>query len=156
MLENVTPSAMKKWLIFAAIVYFLVPFDLVSDFLGVFGRIDDVTVMALLAWFFRNHVKQYAAQASRAGQAGSGRGGRAGPELRGTGDRVQGLQPHEILGVAPQASRDAVRAAYKARMQEYHPDKVAHLGEELQQLAHAKSLEIQKAYRDLSDSSKER
>jgi DnaJ-domain-containing protein 1 len=34
-------------------------------------------------------------------------------------------------------------------MREYHPDKVAHLGEELQKLAHDKALEIQQAYRDL-------
>ena len=33
--------------------------------------------------------------------------------------------------------------------QEYHPDKVAHLGEELQELAHRKALEIQQAYRQL-------
>jgi len=31
----------------------------------------------------------------------------------------------------------------------YHPDKVAHLGEELQKLAHEKSQEIQRAYQQL-------
>jgi len=30
-------------------------------------------------------------------------------------------------------------------MAEYHPDKVAHLGKELQELAHQKVLEIQRA-----------
>jgi preprotein translocase subunit Sec63 len=35
------------------------------------------------------------------------------------------------------------------RMKEYHPDKVAHLGDELQVLAHEKSQEIQRAYRQL-------
>jgi DnaJ like chaperone protein len=35
-------------------------------------------------------------------------------------------------------------------MKEYHPDKVAHLGEELQELAHRKVLEIQKAYQQLT------
>jgi DnaJ-domain-containing protein 1 len=34
-------------------------------------------------------------------------------------------------------------------MHEYHPDKVAHLGKELQQLAHRKALEIQQAYQQL-------
>jgi DnaJ-domain-containing protein 1 len=34
-------------------------------------------------------------------------------------------------------------------MREYHPDKVAHLGEALQTLAHEKSQEIQRAYRAL-------
>lgn len=52
--------------------------------------------------------------------------------------------------IPPSATREAIRAAYKARMKEYHPDKVASLGEELQELAHRKSLEIQKAYEQLS------
>jgi DnaJ-domain-containing protein 1 len=34
-------------------------------------------------------------------------------------------------------------------MKEYHPDKVAHLGEELQNLALEKSRDIQRAYRQL-------
>jgi DnaJ-domain-containing protein 1 len=34
-------------------------------------------------------------------------------------------------------------------MQEYHPDKVSHLGEELQEVAHRKTLEIQRAYERL-------
>lgn len=34
-------------------------------------------------------------------------------------------------------------------MQEYHPDKVSHLGEGLQELAHTKTQEIQRAYKEL-------
>jgi DnaJ like chaperone protein len=47
------------------------------------------------------------------------------------------------------ASQETIQAAYRARMNEYHPDKVTHLGEELQQLAHRKALEIQRAYERL-------
>ena len=47
------------------------------------------------------------------------------------------------------SSQETIRSAYRARMNEYHPDKVDHLGEELQELAHRKVLEIQKAYRQL-------
>ncbi len=39
-------------------------------------------------------------------------------------------------------------------MKEYHPDKVAHLGEELQELAHKKSLDIQRAYQQLRPAQK--
>jgi DnaJ like chaperone protein len=39
-------------------------------------------------------------------------------------------------------------------MMEYHPDKVAHLGEELQKLAHEKSQEIQRAYQQLRNRGK--
>ena len=47
------------------------------------------------------------------------------------------------------AVEETIHTAYRARMNEYHPDKVAHLGEELQQLAHRKALEIQRAYEQL-------
>jgi len=54
-----------------------------------------------------------------------------------------------VLGVDRTASQEAIRAAYRSRMKEYHPDKVAHLGSELQDLAHAKSQQIERAYRRL-------
>jgi DnaJ-domain-containing protein 1 len=37
-------------------------------------------------------------------------------------------------------------------MREYHPDRVAHLGEELQRLANRKTLEIQGAFERLRQS----
>ena len=55
----------------------------------------------------------------------------------------------EVLGVSASASSETIRSAYRARMKEYHPDKVAHLGEELQKLAHEKSQQFQRAYRQL-------
>ena len=57
--------------------------------------------------------------------------------------------PHEVLGVSPSATQDEIRAAYRARMTEYHPDRVSHLGEELRKLAHEKTLAIQRAYEAL-------
>jgi DnaJ-class molecular chaperone len=56
-----------------------------------------------------------------------------------------------VLGIAPSATADEIRKAYHERMQEYHPDKVAHLGQELQELALEKSQQIQHAYRQLSE-----
>ena len=53
------------------------------------------------------------------------------------------------LAIAPSASADEIRSAYKARMREYHPDKVEHLGVELRELARRKVLDIQRAYRQL-------
>ena len=54
-----------------------------------------------------------------------------------------------MLGISRSATSEEIQAAYRARMREYHPDKVAHLGEDLQQLAHRKSQEIQRAYQKL-------
>ncbi|MDR2452553.1 MAG: J domain-containing protein [Candidatus Accumulibacter sp.] len=54
---------------------------------------------------------------------------------------------HEILGVSPDASMEEIRQAYRTLMSQYHPDKVASLGEDLKKLAEAKSREITRAYR---------
>lgn len=41
---------------------------------------------------------------------------------------------------------DQLRAAYRQRMSQYHPDKVSKLGIELQELAETKSKEINRAF----------
>jgi DnaJ-domain-containing protein 1 len=55
---------------------------------------------------------------------------------------------YQVLGVAPQASPDEIRSAYKVLISQYHPDKVASLGIELQVLAESKSKAIGAAYRE--------
>ena len=53
-----------------------------------------------------------------------------------------------ILGVDPHASMEEIRQAYRLRMSEYHPDKVAGLGPELRELAERKAKEINRAYEE--------
>jgi DnaJ-domain-containing protein 1 len=60
--------------------------------------------------------------------------------------------PWTVLGVAPDADRDAIAQAYRDQQKLYHPDRVAGLGDELQALAHEKTLEIQQAYEALTRS----
>ena len=55
-----------------------------------------------------------------------------------------------ILGVKRGASREEIRAAYRREMSKYHPDKVAGLGVELQELANLKAQAINRAYNELS------
>jgi DnaJ like chaperone protein len=149
MFERTDPKTLMWWLIVAAVVYFLVPFDLIPDFLGIPGRIDDVATIAFLAWLYRKHVQQYVTNgfgqdaAGPSADAGSGQGSHPKSKYAGAFDA------YEVLGVTRSASSDEIHAAYRARMMEYHPDKVAHLGDELQTLAHVKSQEIQRAYRQL-------
>jgi len=53
---------------------------------------------------------------------------------------------HEVLQVAPQAGAEEIRRAYQSLIGQYHPDKVATLGTELQALAARKSAQINAAY----------
>ncbi|MEP6820874.1 MAG: J domain-containing protein [Chthoniobacterales bacterium] len=57
-----------------------------------------------------------------------------------------------VLGVPPDASKEEIRAAYRQRMHEYHPDKVAHLGSELRSLAERKAKQLNEAYEALRGS----
>jgi hypothetical protein len=52
----------------------------------------------------------------------------------------------DVLGVPRIATRDEVARAYKRRISEYHPDKVAQMGEEIRALAERRSKEINTAY----------
>lgn len=53
---------------------------------------------------------------------------------------------HEVLEVAPDADMDAIHAAHQRLISLYHPDKVASLGRELQDLATTKAQAINAAY----------
>ena len=53
------------------------------------------------------------------------------------------------LGVAPSASREDIKEAYRQRMREYRPDKVSHLGPDLRSLAESKAKQINEAYEAL-------
>ena len=53
-----------------------------------------------------------------------------------------------VLELPAEASLDEIREAYRRRMSQYHPDKVASLGRELRELAEAKSKEISVAYQE--------
>lgn len=137
------------WLILAALVYLLLPYDLLPDFFGLPGRIDDVLMMAWLVWFYRNHAAHTIASGTGPDPTGRSAGEGPGQGAGSASKHTKAFDPHEILGVPHSASSEEIRAAYRSRMQEYHPDKVAHLGAELQELAHEKSQQIERAYREL-------
>ena len=138
---------LKKWLILIAVLYLLFPRDLIPDFLGGgLGLIDDVSLMALLIYFYRKHLRKYTARAT---QESGGRDPRERSSRAQAKASENPFDPYAILGIDSSASGEAIQTAYKARMHEYHPDKVAHLGEELQKVAHRKTVEIQQAYEQL-------
>ena len=58
---------------------------------------------------------------------------------------------YEILDVSFDASLDEIRKAYRKRASECHPDKVRNLDIEIRQLAEAKMMQINEAYKVLGD-----
>ena len=75
-------------------------------------------------------------------QGGYGQGGGAS-----WGERP-GLEEHyyEVLGLEKGAGFEAIKKSYRKLCLQYHPDKVAHLGEEFKRVAEEKMKEINVAY----------
>jgi hypothetical protein len=138
-----------KWiLIILALVYLLSPYDLIPGFHAL-GWLDDIVILILLYRYlvkikpepgrksgpFEPRQDEQRDRASR--DAGAGRA----PDPPRT--------PYEVLNLPPDADQEAVKAAYRRLANQYHPDKVSHLGKEFQDLAELKFIEIQEAYQKL-------
>ena len=66
-------------------------------------------------------------------------------------DQTEAKQdPFTVLGVARNATFEEIKSAYRTKMREYHPDKVASLGAELRELAERKAKQINEAFEALS------
>lgn len=76
-------------------------------------------------------------------ESGSGDGRRsAEPEV---GEAAP--QPwHEVLEIAESSSSAEISAAYKRKIRQYHPDKVAQMGQDIRDLAEFKAKQINVAY----------
>ncbi|SMC18721.1 Protein of unknown function [Desulfacinum hydrothermale DSM 13146] len=152
----------RYWPLIAWLLYLIVPTDLFPDtFIGP-GWTDDLLLLAAVYYlFFRKGAPWERTTRSRSGAgASSGQSGSAGDSRsQGTGTSRPSSSgppdPHDILGVTPDADWDTIRKAYHSMANRYHPDKVSHLGEEFQQLAHKKFKEIQWAYNTLAKQRKD-
>lgn len=128
--------------------YVLSPYDLIPDFFIGRGWIDDLIVI----WLLWRYVFSAWAKGSNAGSQGAG--GRAGESFQENAQarsEDESLDPFQILGLAPGASDDEIRQAYRRLANMYHPDKVLHLGDEFQRLAEHKFKKIQHAYQVLME-----
>lgn len=54
--------------------------------------------------------------------------------------------PYTVLGLTPIASDDDLEQAYRRRISEYHPDRVANAAQEIRDLAGQRAREINGAY----------
>ena len=56
------------------------------------------------------------------------------------------LRWFEILEVRADSSAPEIAAAYRKKISQYHPDRVAQMGPDIRQLAERRSIEINRAY----------
>jgi len=54
--------------------------------------------------------------------------------------------PYAVLGVAPRVTDAELEQAYRRRMSEYHPDRVASAAKEIRDMADQRAREINQAY----------
>ena len=133
--------------ILAALLYVISPVDLVPDFIPGLGWLDDLVVLGILAWVLiarQRGQSPWDVFRGRMGGPWRRRGSTPHPEDL-TADFSQ-MDSYTLLEVSPQATPEEIKAAYRRAVARYHPDKVAHLGREFQELAHKKLLAIQQAY----------
>jgi len=57
--------------------------------------------------------------------------------------------PYAVLDVDESADMEAIDAAYRRRMSEYHPDKVANAAPEIKELAERRARDINAAYEEI-------
>ncbi len=125
------------WLI--ALLYFISPYDLLPDFIGGLGWLDDLALLVLVLWWV-SRLRWSSQTEETSSSHGKDHQGASAPEDTPEED------PHTVLGVQPGASKEEIATAYRKLAAQYHPDKVQHLGKEFQELAHKKFVAIQKAY----------
>ncbi len=136
--------------ILLALLYLISPVDAIPDFLPGLGWLDDALVLAILAWVVIARQRGQSPWDVFGGRPGAWRdrwtrGPRSPRPEDLTADFSQ-MDPYTLLEVSPRASPEEIKTAYRRAVARYHPDKVAHLGLEFQELAHKKLLAIQQAY----------
>lgn len=137
-----------KWLLAVIVLlYALSPYDFFPDLIVGWGWLDDIFLMGLVWYLF------FRRPGLRSGQPASDENQNSEKaqdhSQKFASDQIR--DPYAILGLREGASQEDIRAAYRQLAAQYHPDKLAHLGEEFQTLAEQKFKAIQSAYDALRD-----
>lgn len=136
-----------KWLwIILALIYLISPYDIISG-VHLPGWLDDIVVVGLL---FRYLLKLKKPSASGSSPHNERQSTHQQSTSEGNTSDTAKRSPHEILGISPDADQKEIREAYRRLASQYHPDKVAHLGEEFHIMAEKRFKEIQSAYDELT------
>ncbi len=152
-------SLLPILLIILGIFYVITPYNLLPSFIPVIGWIDDIAVTVLMIYYIKygklpDFVNRLLGRMPGGTRRNSGhQNGHRNYRYK-PGSRAHGYSgeqnPYDVLGVSSNASRDEIHSAYRKLVQQYHPDKVSHLGQEIQDIAAKKFVEIQIAYERLN------
>ena len=148
----------KIIIIILVVLYVLNPFDIVPDLLVGWGWLDDLVILGLL-WryiyaikrgqsFFGKYFQQHRQFTNDGRGSEYSRGRQTGQDDQFESDSAAG-DPYQILGIERSATPEDVKQAYRQLANKYHPDKVAHLGDEFKRLAERRFKDIQRAYQEL-------
>jgi hypothetical protein len=143
--------------IILGIFYVITPYNLLPSFIPVIGWIDDIAVTALIIYYLKfgklpDFINRFLGRLTGgARHQSSSRNHHYQHHQPGSGStRGTDQDPYEVLGISRGASSQEIHAAYRRMVQQYHPDKVSHLGREIQETAQRKFVEIQRAYEQLN------
>ncbi len=142
---------MKYLLIIIGLIYILSPYDILPDFMVGWGWLDDLIVLYFL-WRFVKNLRQKQSNAQNFyhhhRQSFERNNGFSEKDAHGPGASPS-KDPYTVLNVPRNASPEEIKNAYRKLVNQYHPDKVFHLGEEFRKLAEKRFKEIEAAYRKL-------
>lgn len=135
----------KITFIVIGLAYVLLPTDVLPDLFGLLGRLDDIIIVSVLYWKYRDIARKFVQKEKDYKQN---------RETKTEKNQAQEApkSPYEILELEPGASVEQIEKNYRKLVAQYHPDKVDHLGEDLKKVAHEKMLQIQDAYEQLKKS----
>jgi hypothetical protein len=121
-------------LLIILIIYIISPWDIHPHFF------DDLGALGILYYLWRKY-KKY----KRPGSYYYSKNKSRGKEKNEPDDNLDLEDAYGLLGLKPDASWEEVQKAYKEKIAKSHPDKVAHLSEELQKKAEELTLKLNNA-----------
>lgn len=133
---------MRLVFILFVILYVISPIDLIPDMLGPIGRLDDIALIIFAIYQLKKKSVISEEYTDNSSSENNSEEKAKQSRARTTSKRP----PHEVLEVSSDASVEEIEKAYKEMARKYHPDRVNHLGAELQAMAHEKMVEITNAY----------